>query len=115
MRQAQRSQQSDFFDLKQGEGGIVDIEFLVQYLVLLNAHAYEEISVWTDNVRLLQVLADKGVIEKETETVLRTAYLTCRSRVHKLNLQEKEPLAPALEFQELRKKVRALWEAYIEA
>jgi glutamate-ammonia-ligase adenylyltransferase len=115
MRQSQRSPQEACFDLKQGEGGIVDIEFLVQYLVLLNANMFEEISVWTDNVRLLQVMAEKGVIEKETEKMLKTAYLTCRSRVHKLNLQEKEPLVPSGEFQELREKVISLWEAYIES
>ncbi|MCP4695802.1 MAG: hypothetical protein GY862_02975, partial [Gammaproteobacteria bacterium] len=38
LRQSQLNQQPGLFDLKQGAGGIVDIEFLVQYLVLANAH-----------------------------------------------------------------------------
>ncbi|MBU0993429.1 MAG: bifunctional [glutamate--ammonia ligase]-adenylyl-L-tyrosine phosphorylase/[glutamate--ammonia-ligase] adenylyltransferase [Proteobacteria bacterium] len=115
MRQTHKPSGGDWFDLKQDKGGIVDIEFLVQYLVLLKASEFEEIATWTDNVRLLQVMAEKGVIENETEAVLKKAYLEYRSRVHKMNLQEKESRVFAKEFQQLREKVIALWDDYIES
>ena len=43
------------FDSKQSPGGIVDIEFIAQYLVLANAHEYPELTIWSDN-------ADFGVL-----------------------------------------------------
>ncbi len=45
------------FDLKQGRGGIADIEFMVQYSVLRWAARHPELADWTDNVRLLETLA----------------------------------------------------------
>lgn len=40
------------FDLKHGRGGLVDLEFMVQYLMLLNAHNYPDLAKWTDVVRI---------------------------------------------------------------
>ena len=42
--------------LKYGRGGIVDIEFVVQYLVLKHAAHYPELGRWSDVVRILQAL-----------------------------------------------------------
>ena len=48
---------SDLFDLKQGKGGIGDIEFLVQYLVLANAAQHASVIEFSDNIRQLDALA----------------------------------------------------------
>ena len=55
----------DEFDLKQGEGGIVDIEFMVQYSVLAWCHRLPDLARWTDNIRILETLGREGILEQE--------------------------------------------------
>ena len=102
------------FDLKQDKGGIVDIEFIVQYLVLLKSNEYAELLNWTDNVRLLQTLAETGIIDEYTAYFLREAYLIYRAAAHKLSLQEKSPIVPEDKFGDLRKKVKEIWNYFME-
>ncbi|HID83506.1 MAG TPA: bifunctional [glutamate--ammonia ligase]-adenylyl-L-tyrosine phosphorylase/[glutamate--ammonia-ligase] adenylyltransferase, partial [Thiotrichales bacterium] len=54
------------FNLKKSPGGITDIEFMVQYLVLAHAHEKPQLTVWTDNIRILESLAEAAVITEET-------------------------------------------------
>jgi glutamate-ammonia-ligase adenylyltransferase len=103
------------FDLKQGVGGIVDIEFLVQYLVLLGACRHNELLKWTDNVRLLGALAQTGMMDGGAAFFLRKSYLTYRLMVHRLSLQNKAAVVPENEFRTVREKVREIWRAYMEA
>ncbi|SPD71752.1 Glutamate-ammonia-ligase adenylyltransferase [uncultured Desulfobacterium sp.] len=98
------------FDIKQGEGGIVDIEFLVQYLALLHAHGHHEIIKWTDNVRLLETMAGIGIIDNNTHRILKETYLTYRSAVHRLSLEEKPAMAGDNEFADQRHTVVRLWD-----
>ncbi len=93
------------WDIKQGPGGLVDIEFLVQYLILLNAHTHPQLTRWTDIVRLLESLSDTGMIDDATRVLLTEAYLTYRSAIHKLSLQEKPALLPAHSLEQWRQKV----------
>ena len=102
------------FDLKQGTGGMVDIEFLVQYLVLLESRRRPEILEWTDNVRLIRSLAAAGIIDEITAYFLRKAYLIYRSMGHKLSLREKPAKVPEDWFTELRERVTAAWRRYVE-
>ncbi|MFZ5571531.1 MAG: bifunctional [glutamate--ammonia ligase]-adenylyl-L-tyrosine phosphorylase/[glutamate--ammonia-ligase] adenylyltransferase [Thermodesulfobacteriota bacterium] len=102
------------FDLKQGPGGIVDIEFLVQYLVLLHAHQHPELVRWTDNVRQLETLSETGIIDPATALFLKQAYLHFRGAVHRLNLQETPAVAPEEAFRDNSLRVGGLWREYIE-
>jgi len=70
------------FNLKHSAGAIVDIEFLVQYLVLVHGHEYPVLSRWTDKVRLLETLASLGLISSKEAKVLHEAYLSYRAAVH---------------------------------
>ncbi len=54
MRESLGTREPGQFDVKQDSGGIVDIEFLVQFGVLSRAHAHEKLIEWTDVVRLLE-------------------------------------------------------------
>jgi glutamate-ammonia-ligase adenylyltransferase len=110
MRRELSSPDPEIFDLKQGRGGIVDIEFLVQYLVLLNASEYSELTRWTDTVRLLETLNQTGIIDADIALVLKEAYLTYRADVHQLNLQEKPAKVPENKFRDLREKVEKIWD-----
>ncbi len=114
LRLAQSDQQSGMFDLKQGAGGIVDIEFLVQYLVLANAHRNENLAGWTDNVRLLETLTDTDILDADRAYLLKKAYLTWRLTVHRLNLQEKASQTPEGNWADLRQEVINIWAFYFD-
>jgi glutamate-ammonia-ligase adenylyltransferase len=114
MRRELLKPQSGFFDIKQDTGGIVDIEFLVQYLVLLYASDHPELLEWTDNVRLIHTLIDTDVIQEYDAHLLKHAYLIYRAVAHKLSLQEKPARVPVDRFSRLRQKVEELWTFFIE-
>lgn len=113
MKQELLKPKTGLFNLKQGTGGMVDIEFLVQYLVLLESHRRPEVLEWTDNVRLIRSLADAGLIDETTAYFLRKAYLIYRSMGHKLSLREKPARVPEDRFVDLRDRVTAAWRKYV--
>ncbi len=53
---------SGLFDLKHDRGGMIDIEFMVQFLVLAHAHRYEELTRNLGNIALLGIAAKLGLI-----------------------------------------------------
>ena len=73
-------------DIKQTKGGIVDVEFMVQLWVLANAHKHPEITVWSDNLRLLNALFLINEIDKAQLETLTNAYLTLRQATHRVQL-----------------------------
>ncbi|MEJ2037499.1 MAG: bifunctional [glutamate--ammonia ligase]-adenylyl-L-tyrosine phosphorylase/[glutamate--ammonia-ligase] adenylyltransferase, partial [Desulfosarcinaceae bacterium] len=113
MRGAAEKPTAAGFDLKQGRGGIVDIEFLVQYLVLRHAHQHPEIVRWTDNVRLLQALNGAGILDETTAFDLRRAYLLLRAAVHRLNLQGLSTQIDDDRFESIRSLVGRCWRFYL--
>ncbi len=118
MRQKMRAHldrsDSDRFDLKQGRGGMVDIEFIVQFGCLAYARRRPEAFRWTDNLRLLEALVQVGWLAEETARFLQETYLEYRTRAHRLALQERAALVPVTEFRERRARVQRLWQRLIE-
>ncbi len=104
----------DKFDLKQGAGGMVDIEFIVQYLALLHAHEYPEIIYRSDNVRILNALNRTGIIDDQTAHILRDGYLTYRAMAHRLSLQNKSAVVTRNRFLKLRKIIRKVWKHFFK-
>jgi len=102
------------FDLKQAPGGIADIEFMVQYAVLAWAAEHPALLDFTDNIRLLQRLADAGLLAQTDAALLSDAYRAYRARVHRLTLQEQPALAAADEFMEYRAGVLRIWREVME-
>jgi len=80
------------FDIKRDPGGIVDIEFIVQFLVLRFARDNPALAAATDVVRLLAALAQHDLLSAEDADTLRAAYLTYRAKVHQAVLEDVEPL-----------------------
>jgi len=113
MRKELLKSENGVLDLKQDPGAMVDIEFLVQYLVLLHSHQYSSLLKWTDNVRLIQALIETGAVDEYTAHVLKHAYLIYRAAAHQLSLQEKPAKVPSKEFNHLQKRVQEIWRAYI--
>ena len=54
------------FDLKHDRGGMVDIEFVVQYLVLAHAHRHRELTRNAGNIALLSIAAQAGLLPTGT-------------------------------------------------
>ena len=97
------------FDLKQGSGGIGDIEFIVQYLVLSNAATRASVYFYTDNIRQLDALAETGCVTADVSRRLQDIYKAYRLRLHHLSLDDKKPLVGHDEFLEERRFVEDLW------
>jgi glutamate-ammonia-ligase adenylyltransferase len=98
------------FSLKQGAGGIVDIEFMVQYAVLAWSHRVPELTRWSDNVRILETLGREGLFERQECEALTQAYLAYRSAAHQLSLQQQPDVLPAGSFVAERAAVSAKWQ-----
>lgn len=101
-----------FFHVKWDEGGIVDIEFLVQYLVLAYGGKHRPVLRYSDNIRQLENLAGCGVITEACKAFLVETYLAYRKEVHRLDLQEKPSLAPESLFGKQRAGVRDVWACF---
>ena len=78
---------SDLFDLKHDSGGIVDIEFIVQYLILAHANQYPQLTQNIGNIGLLEMLAKLGLIKKQKAKNVAAAYREYRRLQHTIRLQ----------------------------
>ncbi|MBB1125182.1 bifunctional [glutamate--ammonia ligase]-adenylyl-L-tyrosine phosphorylase/[glutamate--ammonia-ligase] adenylyltransferase [Thiospirillum jenense] len=88
MRSALDRSTAEQFDLKQGAGGIADIEFMVQYAVLRWAATHSELTEWTDNIRLLATLEQLALLPSLAAAELTEAYKTLRTAYHSQALQD---------------------------
>jgi glutamate-ammonia-ligase adenylyltransferase len=113
MRSSLDKSDAERFDLKQGKGGIGDIEFLVQYLVLANAADHPAVIEFTDNIRQLDALATEGLLDFADATRLQECYRTYRHRAHHLSLNELPTYASASEFLAERQYVGQLWDSHL--
>lgn len=101
------------FDLKQDSGGIVDIEFMVQYAVLQWSVTHPQLLDWTDNIRLLETLVATGLLAEADGVKLADAYRAYRAEVHRLKLQAQPARVPADRFVAERQTVQRLWQAWL--
>jgi len=114
MRQRMRKEldrsDRDRFDLKHGRGGIGDIEFLVQYLVLDEAQRRPDVIEYSDNIRQLDALVAEGCLVPDIGHALQDAYRGYRLRQHHLALDDRPPLVAAGEFEQEREFVAKTWD-----
>jgi glutamate-ammonia-ligase adenylyltransferase len=100
--------ESGWFDLKRDPGGIVDIEFVVQYLVLAHAHRFPALTRWSDNIRILDSLKETGVLPEEQANALVSAYLAYRSAVHVAALEGVAAVGESVVFMPHLERVKAI-------
>ena len=81
---------SGLFDLKHDRGGMIDVEFAVQFLVLAHAHRFPELTRNLGNITLLKMAADFGLIPERIADGARDAYREFRRRQHALRLNGAE-------------------------
>lgn len=102
------------WDLKQDAGGIADIEFMVQYAALRWASHLGDYLDFTDNIRLLEGIADARLMEVRDVGLLSDAYRAYRARVHACALQQETMVKGDAEFDHYRKGVMAIWQELME-
>jgi glutamate-ammonia-ligase adenylyltransferase len=70
---------SELFDLKHDAGGMIDIEFMVQYLVLRHAHQYPQLTANIGNIALLKLCGELGLIDADLAGKTAKAYRWLRN------------------------------------
>ncbi len=99
---------AECFDVKQGRGGLVDIEFFIQCQVLAHAAERAVLCHWTDNVRLLVALADAGVLTPDEADALKHHYLFYRALLHRRVLAGEGGCVPREQVEGVSRQVRRL-------
>ncbi len=97
------------FDLKQDAGGIVDIEFMVQYAALAWSREHPALLRYTDNIRILEGLEEAGLMAAADAGLLREAYKAYRSAAHRQALQNDPGVVAGDQFVTERREVMRLW------
>jgi glutamate-ammonia-ligase adenylyltransferase len=97
------------FDIKQGAGGLIDIEFLAQYWVLAHACEHPELVERQNIAGLLSALADAGAIDTVVADDLAVAHGAYLGRLRRLTLEAWGAVVAEEEFRDVREKVRARW------
>jgi glutamate-ammonia-ligase adenylyltransferase len=119
MRQRMRAELSkgtpELFDLKQDPGGIADIEFIVQYMVLRDVDRFPGLAEYSDNIRQLDALAANGLLTGADATMLADTYREYRERMHRLALVSSPALVPRGEYADSAARVTALWDRVLGA
>ena len=99
----------DLFDVKHSPGGMVDAEFAVQYLVLMQACAHPELADNVGNIALLQRAEVAGLLSKDVGVKASAAYRELRRVQHKARLNEAPTQVPQAELQKERDAILTLW------
>ncbi len=99
------------FDVKHSTGGMVDVEFAVQYLVLAHAQALPSLRDNVGNIALLQRAETAGLLAPGIGQQAATAYRSLRHAQHLARLNETPTQLDSASLQEERTAVMALWKA----
>ncbi|TMH37926.1 MAG: bifunctional [glutamate--ammonia ligase]-adenylyl-L-tyrosine phosphorylase/[glutamate--ammonia-ligase] adenylyltransferase, partial [Betaproteobacteria bacterium] len=98
------------FDLKHDRGGMIDIEFIVQMLVLAHAHRRPQLTANSGNIALLKLAAKLELIPGDSADAVADAYREYRRRQHRLRLNgARYARVPAGEVRNHIAATRALW------
>jgi glutamate-ammonia-ligase adenylyltransferase len=101
---------SGLFDLKHDHGGMIDVEFAVQYLVLAHAHRHAQLTKNLGNIALLAMAADLGLVGRALAERARNAYREFRRLQHALRLNGAQyARVRAEQVAEHAAAVRELW------
>ncbi|MDV2441436.1 bifunctional [glutamate--ammonia ligase]-adenylyl-L-tyrosine phosphorylase/[glutamate--ammonia-ligase] adenylyltransferase [Acinetobacter gerneri] len=102
------------FHLKQDAGGIVDIEFMAQYVVLAWSGTNPDLAHYSDNVRILEDAKKAGCLSSDDVSALIQAYLSERAESHRLALANHNMQVNAMDWHDTREVVCKLWQRLID-
>jgi len=106
---------SELFDLKHDEGGMIDIEFIVQFLILAHAATFAQLTADIGNIALLRLCGELGLIDAQLAGATADAYRTFRKLQHQIRLQGADRARverKAIENE--RNTVRQLWHGVMD-
>jgi len=106
--------QSDVDDLKQGSGGLVDIEFIVQFGVLNYCQNQRQLIEWTDNIRIIETLVRSRSFDEVDIAPLVSIYRKLRSALHRKSLSSEEYLPSLKDYPEMKSQVVDIWKQIFE-
>lgn len=109
MRDSLDRSSDTLFDLKQAEGGIIDIEFMVQYFVLAFSNQYPELTKPSDDIHLLEAIKVNGLLAEDAAEDLKTIYKAYRAKYHILALENSRALVPLDSFLNQKTRVMTIW------
>lgn len=118
MREAHKAKAGQF-DVKQGSGGMIDIEFVVQYFLLIYMNKYHQLTENIGNIALLKQLSELKLMTIEDAELLIDAYRSFRKIIHRNMLQSLEAVVMVEDKEDqnvlqLASQVAALWRKLME-
>lgn len=113
MRSVNLKRDGQRWDVKQAEGGLIDAEFITQYLCLRDAHRHPALVDHTDNWRQLEALLTAGVIDAGARDALLAAERAYRGFLHRQALQQQDAMAEDSDFAAERAAVIAQWQSLV--
>jgi glutamate-ammonia-ligase adenylyltransferase len=108
---AARPVKDALFDVKHSAGGMMDVEFAVQYLVLAHGATHPELLDNVGNIALLQRAEAGGLLPAGVGAAAADAYRELRRAQHRARLDEQPTQLPAEAMAVPRDAVLALWRA----
>jgi glutamate-ammonia-ligase adenylyltransferase len=108
---ASRPVKDGFFDVKHSPGGMVDVEFAVQYLVLAHAKQHPALLNNVGNIALLEHAEAAGLIPQGVGLAASSAYRQLRVVQHRARLDDLPTQLPMAELNPARAAILALWQA----
>ena len=109
MRDA-HSNKNELFDLKHDAGGLVDTEFLVQYLVLGYSHRHPQLTGNLGNIALLRIAGELALIPSELAAQCADTYRLFRRLQHRQRLADLPSRVAVEEIATAREPVLQLWQ-----
>ena len=107
-----KKKEKDLFHLKKDRGGVIDIEFIAQYLVLKNAKKFQELSHYRGTVEILEHSKHLALLNTKDADFLKEAYLTYLKKINLLSLDLKSPMVSIKndkEFSEIKGAVEQIF------
>ena len=104
------TKRAEVFHIKHDHGGIIDIEFLVQYLMLAWSAEHPGLTGYSDNIRQMEELGRVGVLEVEDTEKLRETFITLRSTIHRRALQNLNSQVEGDAFPDERAYIQKMWQ-----
>jgi glutamate-ammonia-ligase adenylyltransferase len=112
---AAHSVKPDLFDVKHSAGGMVDVEFAVQYLVLAHARQHPVLLGNVGNIALLLAAEQAGLLPAGVGQAAGSAYRELRRIQHQARLDEQPTQVPQKDLDTESNAILTLWHAVFGA
>ncbi|SFN05580.1 glutamate-ammonia-ligase adenylyltransferase [Izhakiella capsodis] len=113
MREHLSNKHKGRWDIKADAAGITDIEFIAQFLVLCYAASQPELTRWSDNVRIFELMAQYSHMPEDESRALIAAYITLRDALHHRALQSLPGHVEPDAFIKQKQQVYRSWQRWL--